>query len=112
MKSNRWRSVALACAVCLLGSVLFAACGEPGEKGADGVGIVAVQKIRSEGLTDLYEIRYSDGESETFRITNGKEGTGILTAEVNEEGELVFELSDGREFNICRFLGSPGEKCE
>ena len=32
MKSNRWRSVALACAVCLLGSVLFAACGEPGEK--------------------------------------------------------------------------------
>ena len=112
MKSNRWRSVALVCAVCLLGSVLFAACGEPGEKGADGVGIVAVQKIRSEGLTDLYEIRYSDGESETFRITNGKDGTGILTAEVNEEGELVFELSDGREFNLGSVVGAPGEKGE
>lgn len=40
----------------------------------DHGGIVSVVKTSSEGLVDTYTITYADGTTETFTVTNGKDG--------------------------------------
>ena len=63
--------------LCVCIAMIFVACGTQGEKGEagkDGISIESVEKIGSEGLTDTYKITYSDGNSTTFTVTNGKDG--------------------------------------
>lgn len=48
--------------------------GKDGENGKDGVGIVGISKTSTEGLVDTYTIAMSDGSTQKFTVTNGKDG--------------------------------------
>ena len=51
--------------------------GEQGNPGKDGVSVVSITKTGSEGNVDTYAIRYSDGNTSTFTVTNGVDGQSI-----------------------------------
>ena len=51
-----------------------AGAGEKGEKGADGNGIVSIEKTATTGNVDTYTITFTNGTSTTFTITNGTQG--------------------------------------
>ena len=109
--------------LCICMTMFFVACGtqgEQGEAGKDGISIVSVEKIDSEGLTDTYRIAYSDGNSTTFTVTNGKDGvdgsdgedgTSITDVDVNDAGELVIYL-DGEPVNLGKIVGENGQDGE
>lgn len=46
-----------------------------GESGADGRGIVSVEKTGTSGNVDTYTITYTDETTSTFTVTNGTDGT-------------------------------------
>ena len=46
-------------------------------KGEDGKGIESIVKTGTEGLVDTYTITYSNGDTDTFTVTNGRDGAGI-----------------------------------
>ena len=48
--------------------------GEKGESGEAGNGIISISKTATDGLIDTYTITYTNGETTTFTVTNGKEG--------------------------------------
>ena len=78
--------------LCVCMAMFFVACGtqgeqgEKGEAGKDGISIESVEKVDSEGLTDTYKITYSDGNSTTFTVTNGKDGADGQTPFIGENG--------------------------
>jgi len=43
-------------------------------KGDAGVGIASVEKTSTAGLVDTYTITYTDGDTDTFTVTNGADG--------------------------------------
>ena len=45
-----------------------------GEDGASGVGIQSITKTGTSGLVDTYTILFTDGNSTTFTVTNGRDG--------------------------------------
>ena len=49
--------------------------GNTGDTGATGNGIIDIQKISSVGLVDTYQVNYTNGDDDTFTVTNGKDGT-------------------------------------
>jgi hypothetical protein len=44
-------------------------------KGDDGNGIVSITKTGTSGLVDTYTITYDDGDTDTFDVTNGENGS-------------------------------------
>lgn len=50
--------------------------GQDGAPGATGNGIVSITKTGTSGLVDTYTILYTNGQSTTFTVTNGANGTG------------------------------------
>ena len=48
--------------------------GVDGQDGQDGVGIESISKVSSEGNVDTYQIKYTDGSTQSFTVTNGKDG--------------------------------------
>lgn len=44
--------------------------GDTGATGATGNGIASIEKIKTEGLIDTYQINFTDGTSTTYEITN------------------------------------------
>ncbi len=56
--------------------------GDTGVNGTDGVSIVSVVKTDSNGEIDTYTITYSDGNTSTFTVRNGKDGSDGHTPEV------------------------------
>lgn len=48
--------------------------GETGETGETGNGIVSIEKTDTTGLVDTYTITYTNGDTDTFTITNGADG--------------------------------------
>ena len=76
--------------------------GEKGDKGADGTvafeeltdeqraslkgeagnGIASIEKTATEGLVDTYTITFTDGKTETFKVTNGKDTEKIYRHDV------------------------------
>lgn len=50
--------------------------GDPGEKGDTGNGIVSITKTGTQGLVDTYTILYTNGNTDTFTVTNGEDGGG------------------------------------
>lgn len=50
--------------------------GIQGETGPTGNGIVSITKTGTSGLVDTYTILYTNGNSTTFTVTNGQDGTG------------------------------------
>lgn len=65
---------------------LVGAKGEDGKAGSPGVGIIAITKIKTEGLVDTYQIDYSNGTKSTYTITNGAKGDKGDTGEKGEAG--------------------------
>ena len=65
---------------------LVGAKGEDGKAGSPGVGIIAITKIKTEGLVDTYQIDYSNGTKSTYTITNGEKGDKGDTGEKGEAG--------------------------
>ena len=47
--------------------------GDKGDTGDTGVSITGVELVSRTGLTDLYVIRFSDGTSTNFSVTNGRD---------------------------------------
>ena len=61
-------------------------------KGADGRGIASITKTgpAADGLTYTYTITYTDGsEPYQFTVTNGKNGTAVLTGDTNPTDQGV-----------------------
>lgn len=52
------------------------ATGPQGQTGATGNGIASITKTGTSGLVDTYTILYTNGQSTTFTVTNGQNGTG------------------------------------
>jgi len=49
--------------------------GTNGQNGQDGVGISSITKTSTSGLVDTYTITYTNGNTETYQITNGADGS-------------------------------------
>ena len=47
---------------------------QKGDTGATGNGIASVEKTGTSGLVDTYTITYTNGNSDTFTVTNGADG--------------------------------------
>ena len=56
-----------------------------GETGADGRGIVSVEKTGTSGKVDTYTITYTDETTSTFTVTNGTNGSDGLTPEIDPD---------------------------
>lgn len=74
--------------------------GDTGNTGPQGVGISSITKTSTAGLVDTYTISLTNGQSNTFTVTNGAQGqTGpqgpagangqTPTMSINANGELV-----------------------
>lgn len=50
--------------------------GQDGDPGPAGNGIVSITKTSTSGLVDTYTILYTNGDTDTFTVTNGQDGTG------------------------------------
>lgn len=87
---------------------LFAAV--PGE---DGNGIVSIEKTSTSGLVDTYTITFTDGDTDTFTVTNGAEGAGITdiskTSTVGNVDTYTITLSNGDtyDFTVTNGGGVP-----
>jgi len=109
---------ATACAVGIfaLGTGCKGDTGAQGEKGDTGVGITSVLKINTLNNEDTYEIRFSNGNTTTFTVTNGvngengTNGVGIQSATVNDKGELVIILTDDSELKLGKITGEDGQQ--
>lgn len=58
----------------LLGDGTYGEKPKDGTDGEDGVGIGNISKTNTVGLVDTYTITFTDGNTTTFTITNGKDG--------------------------------------
>lgn len=60
--------------------------GDTGERGPQGIqgetgnGIINTELISSVGLVDTYGINYTNGNQDTFTVTNGKDGIGTVNS--------------------------------
>lgn len=57
-----------------------------GVDGADGIGIVSIEKTKTEENVDTYTITYSDGTTTEFTVTNGKDGAQGIKGEAGKDG--------------------------
>jgi len=106
-------------------SGLKGAKGDPGigEKGDTGNGIQSITKTATQGLVDTYTILFTDGQSTTFTVTNGKNGdkgdkgdtgNGIAsitkTATVGLVDTYTITFTDGTTttFNVTNGSGGSG----
>lgn len=85
-------------------------------EGPEGNGIVSIEKTSTSGLVDTYTITYTDGDTDTFIVTNGAQGApgedgsdgapgvGIVSIEKTGTSGLVdtytIYLSDGSEYTF------------
>lgn len=59
------------------------------------VGIKSIEKTKSEGLIDTYEINFTDGRKYTFEIKNGKDGRNGTNGKNGKDGLNGFDGKDG-----------------
>ncbi|MGN0818698.1 MAG: InlB B-repeat-containing protein, partial [Candidatus Coproplasma sp.] len=66
-----------------------------GSDGADGRGIVKIEKTATVGLVDTYTIYYSDDTTSTFTVTNGQNGgENGITPHIGENGNWYIGETD------------------
>ena len=98
--------------------------GETGETGPQGssITVVSVEKIKSEGLVDTYQITFSDSSTTTFTVTNGQtpyvgengnwwigeEDTGISVYPEKAEVDEREDVTDGLVFVSTTICGKAG----
>lgn len=72
--------------------------------GLDGVGIQSIEKTSTSGLVDTYTITYTDGDTDTFTVTNGEQGVGITdiskTSTVGKVDTYTITLSNGDTYDF------------
>ena len=69
--------------------------GETGQDGIDGRGIESIDKTSTSGLVDTYTISYTDETTDTFEVTNGKDGDVTeehLQEELDETTKMIFNI--------------------
>ena len=54
-----------------------------GSDGSNGVGISSIAKTGTSGLVDTYTITYTDGNTDTFTVTNGAQGAAGTTPTIS-----------------------------
>lgn len=69
--------------------------GNTGDTGATGNGIINTEKVSTVGLVDTYHINYTNGNYDTFTVTNGQNGTGSV-ADVLVNGTSVLDGQDAK----------------
>ena len=55
--------------------------------------IISIEKTGSQGLTDIYTITFVDGTTQTFTVTNGKDGTdgdNVTVEDLYEEYKKIY----------------------
>ena len=57
-----------------------------GDKGETGNGISSIEKTSSDGLKDIYTIKFTDGSITTFIVTNGNQGIQGIQGEPGKDG--------------------------
>lgn len=75
--------------------------GDTGNTGATGNGIINTEYISSSGLVDTYHINYTNGNHDTFTVTNGQNGTGSVT-DVLVNGSSVLD-GDIAKINLTNY---------
>ena len=60
--------------------------GDQGKQGETGNGIESIEKTATEGLVDTYTIKYTDGSTTTFKVTNGAQGAQGVQGEQGLQG--------------------------
>lgn len=73
-----------------------------GDPGAAGVGISSIDLTSSVGLVDTYTITYTDGDTTTFTVTNGQDGTDGADGNKWYRGTAI----SGKDPNPTVFSGS------
>lgn len=84
--------------------------GETGSTGATGNGIVNIEKAFTAGLVDTYHVNYTNGNYDSFNVTNGKDGEGSVT-DVTVNGVSVLDGSVAKVLvptNISSFTNDSG----
>ena len=70
--------------------------GPQGEAGNDGNGVVSIEKTSSDGLVDVYTIIFTNGDTTTFTVTNGKDGINGIDGNPGVNGHTpVITIQDG-----------------
>ncbi len=96
--------------ITLISILALAACAsEPLPPGEDGVGIALIEKVSSQQNVDTYKILFTDGNESSFTVTNGIDGVGIETLQINTKGEAVLQMTDGSSINIGKLVGEKGD---
>lgn len=80
--------------VTAIGNLITALSNVTGIQGPDGVGIVSIEKTGTSGNVDTYTITLSDGNEETFTVTNGVDGADGIQPP-NNDGTYVLQISSG-----------------
>lgn len=69
--------------------------GIQGEQGETGNGIINTEYVSSSGLVDTYHVNYTNGNYDTFTVTNGRDGAGAVTdVRVNNQSVLVGNVAN------------------
>ena len=88
--------------------------GEQGIQGEEGNGISSIDLISSANGIDTYSIAFTNGETASFTVTNGKNGEkgqdGISISLIeNINGEMIVTLSNGTNYNLGKIIGDNGK---
>lgn len=75
-------------------------------KGENGVGISKIEKIGTEGLSDIYRISYTNGKTQDYTVTNGAQGEQGIQGIQGLRGEKGDIGADGQQ----GIQGIQGEK--
>lgn len=77
-----------------------------GTDGTNGVGIASIEKTGTSGLVDTYTITYTDSDTDTFTVTNGKDGTNGTDGQNGQDGASA-EIT-GATATVDNNTGTPG----
>lgn len=86
--------------------------GEQGQTGSAGNGIISITKTGQSGLVDTYTILYTNGNSDTFTVTNGQDGqgSGDMTKLVYDSDNAVADAGGIAAYVASHSRSYTGEK--
>lgn len=73
-----------------------------------GNGIVSIEKTGTSGLVDTYTVTYDNGDTDTFEVTNGEDGSEVSITQVLSSGTKLATITiDGVDTDLyCNSGGS------
>ena len=67
--------------------------GTNGTNGTNGVGISSISKTGTSGKVDTYTITYTNGNTSTFTVTNGNDGTNGTNGQDGDDGVGIASIT-------------------